>query len=101
MKNIKSTKNANKATTATKNEGYGLVSSKDGWDGITSEGDGYESKHKPLTAWAVEVDGEIDPQKIRSTRALARNARDNLAETYGRTISLSVRKVLITPVAVR
>ena len=47
---------------------------------------------------AVEVDGEIDPQKIRSTRALARNARDNLAETYGRTISLSVSKVLIVPV---
>ena len=101
MKDIKSTKNANKATTATKNEGYGLGSSKDGWDGITSESDGYAVKGKAFTAWGIEVDGEIDPQKIRYTRALARNARDNLAETYGRTISLSVRKVLITPVAGR
>ena len=98
MKNIK---NTNKAITTTSNEGYGLGSSKDGWDGITSEVDGIAFKHKPLTAWAVEVDGEIDPQKIRSTRALARNARDNLAETYGRTISLSVRKVLIVPIAGR
>ena len=101
MKNVKSTKNANKATTAitaTSNEGYGLGSSKDGWDGITSEGDGYESKHKPLTAWALEINGEIDTTDIYSTRAHARAVRNDFAEFYGDDAKASVRKVLIIPV---
>lgn len=93
MKNIKSTKNANKATS---NEGYGLGSSKDGWDGITSEGDGYESKRKPLTAWAVEIDGEIGATDIRPTRAWARADRSDFAEFYGSDAKVSVRKVMIT-----
>ena len=98
MKNTKSTKNANKATTATKNEGYGLGSSKDGWDGITSEGDGYASKRKPLTAWAVEIDGAISPSFIVSTRAYARSIRNDTAEVYGSDAKVSVRKVMITPI---
>lgn len=101
MKNIKSTKNANKATTAittTSNEGYGLGSSKDGWDGITSEGDGVASKHKPLTAWAVEVNGEIDPRDIFPARMWARTMRNDYAEHFPSAAKVSVRKVMITPV---
>ena len=98
MKNIKSTKNANKAITTTSNEGYGLGSSKDGWDGITSEGDGYASKRKPLTAWALEINGEIDTTDIYSTRARARAVRNDFAEFYGDDAKASVRKVLITSV---
>ena len=101
MKNIKSTKNVNKATTATSNEGYGLGSNKDGWDGITSEGDGYASKRKPLTAWAVEIDGEICPDNIVSTRAYARSIRNNVAGVYGSDAKASVRKVMIVAVSGR
>ena len=95
MKNIKST---NKAITATSNEGYGLGSSKDGWDGITSEGDGYASKRKPLTAWAVEVNGEIDPRDIFPARMWARTMRNDYAEHFPSAAKVSVRKVLITSV---
>lgn len=107
MKNIKSTKNANKAITATSNEGYCLGSSKDGWDGITSEGDGlgsskdgdgYESKRKPLTAWAVEIDGEISPYDVVGTRAFARSMRNDIAGVYGSEAKVSVRKVMITQI---
>lgn len=97
MKNIKSTKNANKVNTAI-NEGYVLGSSKDGWDGITSEGDGIASKHKPLTAWALEINGEIDTTYIYSTRARARTVRNDFAEYYDGDAKASVRKVLITSV---
>ena len=98
MKNIKSTKNANKATTATSNEGYGLVSSKDGWDGITSEGDGYAAKAKAFTAWGVEVDGEISPYDIFRTREVAREVRNDTSRVYGTDAKCSVRKLLIVPV---
>ena len=101
MKNIKSTKNANKAITTTSNEGYGLGSSKDGWDGITSEGDGIASKRKPLTAWALEIDGEICPNNIVSTRAYARSWRNDVAEVYGSDAKVSVRKVVIVAVSGR
>lgn len=95
MKNIKSTKNANKAITPTSNEGYGLGSSKDGWDGINSEGDGVASKHKALTAWAVEVNGEIDPRDIFPARMWARTMRNDYAEHFPSEAKVSVRKVLI------
>lgn len=101
MKNIKSTKNANKAITTTSNEGYGLGSGKDGWDGITSEGDGIASKHKPLTAWTVEINGEIDPRDIFPTRMWARETRNDYADHFGSTAKVSVRKVLITSVKER
>ena len=95
MKNIKST---NKARTTTNNEGYGLGFSKDGWDGITSEGDGIASKHKPLTAWAVEINGEIDPQDIFPARMWARETRNDYADHFGSTAKVSVRKVMIMPI---
>lgn len=96
MKNVKST---NKARTTTNNEGYGLGSSKEGWDGITSEGDGYASKRKPLTAWAVEIDGEISPCDIVSTRSFAREVRKDIAYSLdGYPAKVSVRKVMITPI---
>ena len=98
MKNIKST---NKARTTNSNEGYGLGSSKEGWDGITSEGDGYASKRKPLTAWALEIDGEICPNDIVRTRSFARSWRNEVAEVYGSDAKVSVRKVVITQVAGR
>ena len=98
MKNIKST---NKAITTTSNEGYGLGSSKDGWDGITSEGNGIASKHMPLTAWAVEINGEIDPRDIFPARMWARNMRNDYAGYSPRDAKVSVRKVMITKVAGR
>ena len=101
MKNIKSTKNANKATTATSNEGYGLVSSKDGWDGITSEGDGYAVKGKAFTAWGVEVRGEISPYDIFPTREVARDIRNDTSRMFGTDAKCSVRKLIIVPVAGR
>ena len=102
MKNIKSTKNANKATTATSNEGYGLVSSKDGWDGITSEGDGYTAKAKAITAWTVEIDGEISLYDVVGTRSLARSMRNDIAYSLdGYPAKVSVRKVMIIPVVGR
>ena len=88
MKNIKST---NKARTTNSNEGYGLGSSKDGCD----------SKRKPLTAWAVEIDGEIYPDNIVSTRAYARSIRNNVAGVYGSDAKASVRKVMIVAVSGR
>ena len=98
MKNIKSTKNTNAVD---KNECYGLGSSKDGWDGITSEGDNYASKRKLLTAWALEINGEIATTDIYPTRAYARAVRNDFAEFYGDDAKSSVRKVLIIPVKER
>ena len=96
---MKNTKSTNKAITTTSNEGYCLGSSKDGWDGITSEGDGIASKHKPLTAWAVEIDGEISPCDIVSTRSFAREVRNDIAYSLdGYPAKVSVRKVMITPI---
>ena len=91
MKNIKSTKNTNKAITATSNEGYGLGSKKDDMDG-------HADKHKPLTAWAVEVNGEIDPRDIFPARMWARTMRNDYAEHFPSKAKVSVRKVLITSV---
>lgn len=114
MKNIKSTKNANKANTATSNEGYGLGSGKDGWDGITSEGHGLGSSKdaregfmsdaiasKAFTAWGVEVNGEIDPRDIFPVRMWARIMRNDYAEHFPSEAKVSVRKVLIIPVSDR
>ena len=101
MKNIKSTKNANKVTTATSNEGHGLGSSKDGWDGITSEGDGYAVKGKAFTAWGLEVHGEISPYDIFPTREVARDIRNDTSRMFGTDAKCSVRKLIIVPVAGR
>ena len=53
------------------------------------------------TAWAVEIDGEIDATDIRPTRAWARADRSDFAEFYGSDAKVSVRKVLIIPVVGR
>ena len=51
--------------------------------------------NKALTAWAVEIDGEIETTEIYSTRARARAVRNGFAEFYGDVAKASVRKVLI------
>ena len=70
MKNIKSTNNTSNAITS----------------------------NKALTAWALEINGEIDTTDIYSTRAHARAVRNDFAEFYGDDAKASVRKVLITSV---
>ena len=94
MKNIKSTKNVN---TPNKNEGYALGSGKDAREGFMSDA----IASKAFTAWAVEIDGEIDATDIRPTRAWARADRSDFAEFYGSDAKVSVRKVLIVPVSDR
>ena len=73
MKNIKSTNNIRNAITS----------------------------NKALTAWALEINGEIDTTDIYSTRAHARAVRNDFAEFYGDDAKASVRKVLIVPVSDR
>jgi hypothetical protein len=65
---------------------------KEGWDGISKEGDGIA---KPVTMWAVEIDGKIYASDIVSTRATARYIRQ-IEEEYGH--KAHVRKVQIIPV---
>ena len=91
MKNIKST---NKAITATSNEGYGLGSGKDAREGFMSDA----IASKALTAWAVEVNGEIDPRDIFPARMWARETRNDYADHFGITAKVSVRKVMITQI---
>ena len=57
--------------------------------------------NKAITAWAVEIDGEIDATDIRPTRAWARADRSDFAEFYGSDAKVSVRKVMIIPVSDR
>ena len=97
MKNIKSTKNANKAITTTSNEGYGLGSSKDAREGFMSDA----IASKAFTAWGVEVDGEISPYDIFRTREVAREVRNDTSRVYGTDAKCSVRKLLILPIAGR
>ena len=73
MKNIKSTNNIRNAITS----------------------------NKALTAWAVEIDGEIGATDIRPTRAWARAMRNNYAAYFPSEAKVSVRKVLIIPVVGR
>ena len=59
------------------------------------------TSNKALTAWAVEIDGEIDATDIRPTRAWARAMRNDYAACYPSEAKVSVRKVLIVPVSDR
>ena len=59
------------------------------------------TSNKAITAWAVEIDGEIGATDIRPTRAWARETRNDYANRFGSTAKVSVRKVMITPVAGR
>ena len=71
MKNIKSTNNTNNAITS----------------------------NKALTAWAVEIDGEISLYDVVGTRSLARSMRNDIAHSLdGYPAKVSVRKVLIMPI---
>ena len=60
-----------------KNEGYGLGT--------------------PITAWAVEIEGKIDPADVYPTRATARYVR-NTEASMGLYKKVSVRKIDIIPV---
>ncbi len=48
----------------------------------------------PITAWAVEIEGKIDPYDVYPTRATARYVRD--AEVRGGFVKkASVRKIVL------
>ena len=51
----------------------------------------------PITAWAVEIEGKIDPLDIYPTRAVARYVRDVEAR-MGLYKKVSVRKLQLLPV---
>ena len=56
-----------------------------------NEGGGY---FKPITAWAVEIEGKINPLGVYPTRATARYVR-NAEAAMGLYEKVSVRKVNI------
>ena len=51
----------------------------------------------PITAWAVEIEGKIDPADVYPTRATARYVR-NAEAAVGLYKKISVRKVNLIPV---
>ena len=51
----------------------------------------------PITAWAVEIEGKIDPADVYPTRATARYVR-NAEAAMGLYKKISVRKVNLVPV---
>ena len=51
----------------------------------------------PITAWAVEIEGKIDPLDVYPTRATARYVR-NTEASVGLYKKVSVRKLNIIPV---
>ena len=51
----------------------------------------------PITAWAVEIEGKIDPWDVYPTRATARYVR-NVEASMGLYKKVSVRKVNLIPV---
>ncbi len=62
----------------------------EGWDDISKE----DSSRKPITAWAVEIEGKIDPADVYPTRATARYVRN--AEVCGGFVKkASVRKIVL------
>lgn len=65
----------------------------DGWDGISKE----SSSRKPITAWAVEIEGKIDPDFVFNNRATARYVR-NTEASVGLYKKVSVRKLNLIPV---
>ena len=54
-------------------------------------------QQKPITAWAVEIEGKIDPLDVYPTRATARYVR-NVEASMGLYKKISVRKVNLVPV---
>lgn len=65
----------------------------DGWDGISKK----SSSRKPITAWAVEIEGKIDPDFVFNNRATARHVR-NTEASVGLYKKVSVRKLNLIPV---
>lgn len=65
----------------------------EGWDDISKE----DSSRKPITAWAVEIEGKIDPADVYPTRATARYVR-NAEARMGLYKKVSVRKLNLIPV---
>ena len=65
----------------------------EGWDDISKE----DSSRKPITAWAVEIEGKIDPDFVFNNRATARHVR-NTEASVGLYKKISVRKVNLIPV---
>ena len=63
---------------------------------ITSKG-GIGGIGSPITAWAVEIEGKIDPADVYPTRATARYVR-NAEAAMGLYKKISVRKVNLIPV---
>lgn len=51
----------------------------------------------PITAWAVEIEGEIDPADVYPTRATARYVR-NAEASMGLYKRVHVRKIQLLPV---
>ena len=52
---------------------------------------------KPVTAWAVEIEGKIDPADVYPTRATARYVR-NAEASMGLYKKIHVRKLQLIPV---
>ena len=53
-----------------------------------------QNNQNPLTAWAVEIEGKIDPAGVYPTRATARYVRN--AEVRGGFVKkASVRKIVL------
>ena len=65
----------------------------EGWDDISKE----DSSRKPITAWAVEIEGKIDPDFVFNNRATARHVR-NTEASVGLYKKISVRKLQLIPV---
>ena len=51
----------------------------------------------PITAWAVEIEGKIDPDFVFNNRATARHVR-NTEASVGLYKKISVRKLQLIPV---
>ena len=67
-----------------------------GWNDISKE----DSSRKPITAWAVEIEGKIYSSDIYPTRATARYVR-NVEVRSGFVKKASVRKIVIQVVTGR
>ena len=63
----------------------------DGCDGIYKE----SSSRKPITAWAVEIDGSLDDLAVIPTRAMARQVRNQLIKYDPVITKATVRKVVL------
>ena len=56
-----------------------------------------QNNQKPITAWAVEIEGKIDPDFVFNNRATARHVR-NAEARMGLCKKISVRKLQLIPV---